>query len=158
MMISPKRIPLDRKGIEKHFNARVAISPNGCWEWTGLLGKTGYGRFTLKHRKIFYAHRVAWLVIARRRIPVGKQLDHLCRNRRCVNPDHLEVVTSRENTMRGENFCARQARQTHCIRGHAFNEVNTYINPNNGERHCRKCACIIQKNRRKRMGDNADAR
>jgi hypothetical protein len=138
--------PIERENIIARFMARVKVdSLTGCWNWTGYLGKTGYARQVVKSLKINYAHRVAWLVLARRKIPTGKQIDHLCRNRRCVNPNHMEAVTSRENTMRGENFCAKQVQQTHCKYGHPFDKKNTYVNPTNHERHCRMCARTYQK-------------
>ena len=65
------------------------------------------------------------------------QLDHLCRNTRCVNPEHLEAVTQRENILRGIGFAARQARQENCIHGHAFTPENTYVHK--GHRYCRAC-------------------
>ena len=70
-------------------------------------------------------------------IPDGLQIDHLCRVRNCVNPDHLEPVTPRENTMRGYSIQAQNARKTHCIHGHPF-EGNTYARPD-GNRECAVC-------------------
>ena len=71
-------------------------------------------------------------------IPDGLYLDHLCRVRDCVAPDHLEAVTNRENTVRGENFIARQVSTTHCPQGHLYDEANTYI-CGRGKRECRTC-------------------
>jgi late competence protein required for DNA uptake (superfamily II DNA/RNA helicase) len=65
------------------------------------------------------------------------QIDHLCRNRRCVNPDHLEVVTAQMNTLRGETLAAANAAKTQCDHGHEFTEENTYAY--RGHRHCREC-------------------
>ncbi|KAB2977369.1 HNH endonuclease [Streptomyces sp. SS1-1] len=82
------------------------------------------------------AHRVAYQEIVGP-IPEGLQLDHLCRVRHCVNPAHLEPVTSRENTLRGENLVAINAAKTHCKRGHLFDAANTYRWRNS--RICREC-------------------
>lgn len=112
-----------------------SIDPDsGCWNWTGTIADTGYGRV----RKA-YAHRVAyefWIGP----IPDGLQIDHLCRNRRCFNPEHLEAVTQRENILRGESPMARHARRTHCVHGHEFTAENTYSPPSGAtHRHCRTC-------------------
>lgn len=83
------------------------------------------------------AHRVAYeLFVAE--IPEGFDLDHLCRNRGCVNPDHLEPVTRRENLLRGETIPARNARITHCPQGHPYDAENTRIRPC-GRRRCAAC-------------------
>jgi len=98
----------------------------------------GYGRFWLKGRWIG-AHRASYLLFVGP-IPPAKQLDHLCRNRRCVNPLHLEIVTQQENIARGltGKLNHRNAKKTHCKRGHEFTEENTYPTPGGG-RKCREC-------------------
>ena len=111
-----------------------------CWPWTGAL-RNGYGQVTITRddgRRTRYAHRVAY-EFANGEIPAGMEIDHLCRNPRCVNPRHLEVVTSRENVLRGTGPSARNARKTECKRGHPFDEANTYYR-SNGSRYCRECA------------------
>lgn len=82
-------------------------------------------------------------------IPEGLQVDHLCRVRNCVNPDHLEAVTCRENVLRGDGVAAANARATHCPQGHAYDEANTYTWTNGG-RHCRACARIKTREQRAR--------
>jgi hypothetical protein len=107
-----------------------------CWEWTGGKNQFGYGLFWTGYNKIS-AHRWAYEHF-REKIPKGLQTDHLCRNHGCVNPNHLEVVTQQENILRGEGQAAIHARKTHCIKGHPFDEKNTYISPSGG-RMCRQC-------------------
>lgn len=107
-----------------------------CWVYTGYIKPEGYGEGYLNGAKV-YVHRVAYENLVGP-IPEGLQLDHLCRNRACFNPLHLEPVTSRENTMRGENWSAKRAVQTECLRGHAFTDENTYVRPN-GTRWCKEC-------------------
>lgn len=102
-----------------------------CWLWTGSTWD-GYGKFFW--RKTHHAHRYLFEVV-NGRIPVGLQLDHLCRVRNCVRPDHLEAVSQRVNMARG--LINGQKWQTHCIHGHAFDEANTYRN--DGRRRCRTC-------------------
>lgn len=113
--------------------------PDGCWVWTAGTTPNGYGTFTIGGRQegTRGAHRVAY-ELARGPIPPGLQIDHLCRNRLCVNPAHLEVVTNRENVLRGVGVTAMNARKTHCKSGHPFDEENTGFNRGGGRR-CRRC-------------------
>lgn len=111
-----------------------------CWLWTGRKNRWGYGDFVItRDRKEINrrASRYAFELL-RRPIPEGLELDHLCKNTSCVNPDHLEPVTHRENVMRSDNFTAINARKTHCPRGHPYDEANTYITKS-GTRACRIC-------------------
>jgi hypothetical protein len=80
--------------------SKVEVADSGCWEWTAAKDPTGYGRFSVA-RSMDYAHRAAYKLLVGP-IPAGLDLDHLCRNRGCVNPDHLEPVTRRENLLRSE--------------------------------------------------------
>lgn len=113
--------------------------PNGCWLWLGTKWRKDYGGFRLSNspNRGAQAHRVAYeLMIGP--IPDGLTIDHLCRNHACVNPAHMEVVSNRVNILRGEGRAAQQHRQTHCIRGHSFDLLNTYYYPS-GRRECREC-------------------
>ncbi len=109
-----------------------------CWEWTGTLNESGYGIINIDGR-MYRAHRLMW-VWRRGPIPEGLVIDHLCRNRSCVNPAHMEVVTHRVNILRGNGASARQARKTHCVRGHEFTTENTLIY--RAGRRCRACNLI----------------
>lgn len=110
---------------------------DSCWNWTGSL-RNGYGLFRF-NGKIQSAHRVSFELI-KGKIPKGLELDHLCRNPSCVNSDHLEPVTGKENNARSDSLPAKNARKTHCKYGHEFTPENTYIMNCGGRR------CIICKN------------
>lgn len=101
--------------------------------------KNGYGQIRLDN-KTFLVHRVAY-VMYHGLIPKGLELDHLCRNRKCYNPEHLEAVSHKENVRRGmagKHTNHHNTGITHCKRGHEFTKENTYVRPN-GARNCRTC-------------------
>ena len=110
-----------------------------CWQWTACRDANGYGRFGIGSR-VYYAHRVAWQILVGE-ISKGLVIDHLCRNKSCVNPDHMEPVTIGENVARGPaRLLSAQVRAkiTHCPCGHPYDDVNTYVT-RRGERACRTC-------------------
>lgn len=122
---------------EARFLLRVDKNgAGGCWLWTGYVAKTGYARLSVDGNYV-YAHRWSYEHHVGP-IPAGLVIDHLCSVRHCVNPDHLEPVTDAENVRRGEGG-AHWSAKTHCPRGHAYDEANTYTNPQ-GRRNCRACA------------------
>jgi hypothetical protein len=121
--------------LSEQFEEKVRRS-EGCWEWAGSHMSTGYGNLNHGGRSLL-AHRVSYELFVGS-IPNGHQIDHLCRNRGCVNPVHLEAVSRRENILRGTSPAAAEARQTHCKRGHPFDEANTAYDTR-GARRCRAC-------------------
>jgi len=136
---------------DKRFAASWKAQPSGCHQWT-RPPRGGYGSFTYRGKERF-AHR--WIYEqANGPIPKGLEIDHLCRNQLCVNVEHLEAVTHRENVLRGDNFTARKARQTHCIHGHPFDEENTIVRidaKGRTGRQCRTCKNEAEKLRKRRM-------
>lgn len=121
---------------------RCVQDENGCWVWQGSKDRSGYGHVRVDHRTL-YTHRVVYEVMVED-IPAGLQLDHLCRNRSCCNPEHLEPVTLAVNAsrtlpgQRGQHRAAIERAKTHCPRGHAYDQANTYANAK-GYRWCRAC-------------------
>ncbi len=112
----------------------------GCWEWKASRNWGGYGQFWNGQRTM-PAHRFAYELLVGP-IPEGLQIDHLCRNRGCVNPTHMEVVTNQENSRRGKALI------THCPQGHPYAGHNLAIQE--GRRRCRRCLHNRRKARRKR--------
>ncbi|MFS2091030.1 HNH endonuclease signature motif containing protein [Paenarthrobacter nicotinovorans] len=124
--------------VKRKFWASVEKSAD-CWNWTGWLDTHGYGTLHLG-RKHHRAHRISFAIHGRK-LDQTMVLDHLCRNRRCVNPKHLEQVTNVENVMRGVSGPAINATKTHCKEGHELLGLNLYIDTScaNPKRKCRTC-------------------
>jgi hypothetical protein len=143
--------PPQRPAIDR-FADKVALTDSGCIEWTAATDGTGYGKFQVEpghngrlgqaHRW-YYEHSVG-------PIPSSLHLDHLCRNRLCVNPEHLEPVTHQENILRGVGPTAANAQKTHCPAGHEYSGDNLYVTPSTGSRLCRACRRQHDLNRRQR--------
>lgn len=126
------------KPVDVRFFEKVAKSDD-CWTWTAAKDRDGYGVFRLPTGNAM-AHRFAYELCVGP-IPSGLQIDHLCRNRGCVNPEHLEPVSSRSNTMRSPvALAAINAAKSTCTRGHELD----YVRPN-GNRACRTCHAEAQR-------------
>lgn len=121
----------------EHKITRIPFS--GCWLWTGGTNGKGYGIYytTRGSNKYIVLHR-AFYMYYKGEIPDGLCLDHLCRVKCCVNPDHLEAVTVGENTMRGIGFAPMNAKKTHCAKGHEYSATNTHHRLTGG-RECKQC-------------------
>ena len=135
-----------RPPATSRFWAKVDVT-DGCWFWQAATS-LGYGLFFPEHSIRVLAHRFAYETLIGP-IPPTLQLDHLCRNRRCVNPDHLEPVTIQVNILRGEGHAAKNAAKTHCPQGHAYDLFNTHHF--DGERHCRLCGKERQRKYREHL-------
>lgn len=116
------------------------VDVGDCWVWTGRLDDAGYGRTPNSVQAYRFVYRI--LVGP---IPTGMTLDHVCRDKRCVNPDHMEIVTTGENALRGSGPAAMNKRKTHCNKGHLFTPESTYVERLTGKRHCTPCTRIRQR-------------
>lgn len=109
-----------------------------CWLWTGAMVPQGYGQAGADG-KTWRAHRLAWLITHGELPPKPLVFDHVCRIRNCVNPSHLEAVSTRENVLRGVGHTAQNARKTHCKNGHEYTAENTRLYGPHHYRCCRSC-------------------
>jgi hypothetical protein len=130
------------------------VDPNGpvpaacpelgpCWLWTARLNHLGYGRFGISfgpEQMSAPPHRWLYEQLTGEPLAAGYEPDHLCRNRACVNPAHIEPVTKRENIYRGiGNPTIENSKKTHCAQGHPYDEANTYHRVSDNSRQCRAC-------------------
>lgn len=133
------------KPFWERFDKQWIPEPNsGCWIWIGALDRAGYGCIGKKINGKWVmakAHRVSF-ERAKGSIPEGLVPDHLCRITCCVNPDHMEAVTQKENVLRGKSAPAKNARKTHCKHDHPLSGPNLavrYDPAGRAHRHCRAC-------------------
>ena len=136
---------MKRKSAEERFWERTKKTPD-CWHWTGAKNNWGYGSLGVNGIAMG-AHRFAYELL-RGPIPQGLQIDHLCRTPSCVNPAHMEVVTEKENILRGISMPAINARKTHCKRGHPLEGDNVYVVKKPLGRGCKLCHKIWTQTRK----------
>jgi len=133
-----------RDDVQARFLARLAklgpLEPGACWPWPGKKTSAGYGQMR-RHYAFVYTHRVSY-EIAKGPIPAGRVIDHICRNKSCCNPAHLEAVTPRENYLRGADPRAQAHNMGTCTFGHPIAGDNVLIGVNGegvGRPRCRRC-------------------
>lgn len=142
-------LPKPKPSRADRFWAKVEKG-EGCWVWSASLTHDGYGCFRGENGMTL-AHRFSY-ILANGPVPDGFQIDHLCRNRRCVRPDHLESVTPRENAMRSNSSGALAVRTGKCVRGHDLSGARVVVTAEGRvERHCRECR---RERRRERKSSN----
>lgn len=136
-------MPIKKEWIDR-FHKFVLPEPNsGCWLWDGYVDEGGYGRFSPQWKiSPMYAHRASY-EIHNGPIPSGMNIDHKCRMRCCVNPDHLEAVSQAENINRG-NLVALRRERTHCKNGHELVPGDFYM------RKTHKVCLVCDRERRKK--------
>lgn len=150
--IGPAQVHGYERSVRERLDAYTAVAPSGCWEWTGAIDRNGYGRIRV-NGKLDRAHRASYETHVGQ-IPDGLHIDHLCRNRRCLNPDHLEPVTPAENVRRGEGHGS----ETHCPEGHPYAGDNLYEHTDRHGYTRRMCrACNVERGRRLRARRRHDA-
>lgn len=132
----------DHTTLPQRIWRNITVDESGCWVWEAHLQSAGYAQVMIDGQR-FLLHRLTYTMFVGP-IPDGLQIDHLCRVRRCVNPEHLDPVTPTENTMRGESPHAKNAAKKSCLRGHPLTGENLYLTPN-GARRCRTCRRLHKK-------------
>jgi hypothetical protein len=135
------------------FLSRIKINKESeCWEWAGAFSTQRYGQFYIKS-KAFYAHRISFSIFKKEKLSTDLMVDHVCMNRKCVNPDHLRQVTLEQNLVENSNTCcAKNKRKTHCKRGHELSGYNLMLIKYG--RACRICNYDLSKKSRERKKNN----
>lgn len=136
--------------LKKKIIGRKETDKNDCWNWSGAKRK-GYGMIKVGMKQMS-VHRVLYEILVAP-IPEGYVIDHLCRNKSCINPAHLQPVTSKENTLRGTSFAAINSKKTHCPKGHEYTQENLGKNKA-GRRVCKQCNRDRMKSRVPRVNVN----
>lgn len=136
--------------IAERFWEKVPVRspwPEDCWEWTASIDRGGYGRFFDSDMPTNRAHKVAWILTGGE-MPDGWEMDHACRNRRCVRPEHLSIVPPGSSAQQGgERLAAKLRARTHCRNGHEMTVENKYVT-RLGYWQCRKCHKNTEQRRR----------
>ena len=131
---------------EQFFKDRI-ITNNEHWLWIRYKTKLGYGQVSYKNKRV-YAHRLSYEFFNNLSILPGYHIDHLCRTPSCINPKHLELVTPRDNCLRGTSYAAECSTRNHCDKGHTYKNDTTY--KEGVRRRCRICARARDMVRRKK--------
>lgn len=139
------------RSLDDLFDRCIPEPNSGCWLWEGYIQPNGYSRPGAFGR-YYLGHRLAY-ELAKGPIPNGMQIDHRCRIRCCVNPDHLRILTCQQNLLCGETLASENAAKTHCLRDHEFTETNTRMKFQRGYWHraCRECGREEVRARRRRQ-------
>lgn len=145
----------ERENIFCRFMSKLQHTPHGCWQWHGAKSEKGYGSFSFMGRAL-PAHRVAY-VLWKGRVLAGLQVDHICNNRACVNPAHLQLVTDHQNKILGK---IRRLRATHCPNGHELSEDNlvSWRLKSSGFRGCLTCQRETDRERQSLRRERVKAR
>lgn len=157
-MAQPKQIQVDERLRSRFLHRQIRVIRRGdweCWIWQGACDRAGYG-VIVRDRQSYRAHRVSYEIFIGP-IPPGLVIDHLCRTRNCLNPEHLEPVTIGENVRRGESISMTQGKRTHCVNGHPFSSDNVRLSSYRQKdftrgtyRKCKECARQIGQRYRER--------
>lgn len=148
----PKKTTAPRDWLTR-FHAKIDTGEefDDCHLWRGAIDDYGYGKVRLPDDTTRAVHIIAWEMATGNKLPTGWHVDHLCRIRRCCNPDHLEAVPHAENVLRGESFTARNARKTHCPKGHEYTDDNIRWHKSANGAPRRECkTCVTQRDRDRR--------
>lgn len=132
----------------ERIKASIILNENGCWVWQKRISENGYGQVSINHKSLL-AHRVAYQAFVAPLID-GLQIDHLCKNRACVNPEHLEQVTPRENIHRSDAVYKRLRTKRYCPQGHEYSKENTYYRQTKEGGINRSCMTCARENSKRR--------